>query len=141
MIPLRRVAPPCSGTCCTASATWGFSRIAAARTVSSGWGCCKVHVDIPAHPTDPTMMAWFTTGQGDDLDDTMERATHQALTEFCEHHLPVLGDTAIALLPIQNEGNTVWSEHVAAIANPELPTHHAGWALTTRYAQDVSSLL
>jgi hypothetical protein len=35
---------------------------------------CKVHVDILAHPTDPTMTAWFTTAQGDDLDDTLERA-------------------------------------------------------------------
>jgi GTP cyclohydrolase I len=102
---------------------------------------CKVHVDIPAHPTDPTMMAWFTTARGDDLDDTLERATHQALTEFCEHHLPVLGDTAIALLPVRNEGNVVWSERVTAIGDPEFSTHNAGWALTTCYAQHVSSLL
>jgi hypothetical protein len=39
-------------------------------------------MDILAHPTDPTMMAWFTTARGDDLDDTLERAAHQALTEF-----------------------------------------------------------
>jgi hypothetical protein len=101
----------------------------------------KVHVDIPAHPTDPTMMAWFTTARGDDLDDTLERATHQALMEFCERHLPVLGDTAITLLPVRNEGNAVWSERVTAISDPEFLTHHAGWALTTRYAQHVSSLL
>jgi hypothetical protein len=106
-----------------------------------GLGHYKVHVDILAHPTDSTMMAWFTTSQGDDLDDTLERAAHQALTEFCERHLPVLGDTAITLLPIRNEGNVVWSERVAAIGDPELLTHHAGWALTARYAQHVSSLL
>jgi hypothetical protein len=104
-------------------------------------GRCKVHVYIPAHPTDPTMMAWFTTARGDDLDDSLERAAHKTLTEFCERHLPVLGDTVIALLPIRNEGNVVWSEHVAAIGNPELPTHHVGRALTARYAQHVSSLL
>jgi hypothetical protein len=39
-------------------------------------GRCKVHVDIPAHPTDLTMTAWFTTARGDDLDDTLERAAH-----------------------------------------------------------------
>jgi hypothetical protein len=87
------------------------------------------------------MTAWFTTAQGDDLDDTLERAAHQALTEFCECHLPVLGDTAIALLPVWNEGNTVWSERVAVIGDPELPAHHAGWALTACYVQHVSSLL
>jgi hypothetical protein len=98
-------------------------------------------VDIPAHPTDPTMTAWFTTARGDDLDDTLEREAHQALTEFCERHLPVLGDTALALLPVRNEGNAVWSERVTAIGDPEFLTHHAGWALTARYAQHVSSLL
>jgi chromosome segregation ATPase len=30
---------------------------------------------------------------------------------------------------------------VTAISDPEFPTHHAGWALTARYAQHVSSLL
>jgi hypothetical protein len=104
-------------------------------------GHYKVHVDISAHPTNLTMMAWFTTAWGDDLDDTLERAAHQALTEFCEHHLPVFGDTAIALLPVQNEGNAVWSERVAAIGDPELLTHHAGWALMACYSQHVSSLL
>jgi hypothetical protein len=80
-------------------------------------------VDIPAHPTNVTMMAWFTTARSDDLDDTLKRVVHQRLMEFSESHLPVLGDTAIALLPIQNEGNTVWSERVADIGDPELPTH------------------
>jgi hypothetical protein len=98
-------------------------------------------MDIPAHPTDPTMTAWFTTARGDDLDDTLERVAHQALTEFSERHLPVLSDTVIALLPVQNEGNMVWSERVTAISEPDFLTHHAGCALTTRYAQHVSSLL
>jgi hypothetical protein len=41
-----------------------------------GLGRFEVHVDIPAHPTDLTMMAWFTMARGDDLDDTLERAAH-----------------------------------------------------------------
>jgi hypothetical protein len=89
-------------------------------------GRCEVHVDIPAHPSDPGMMAWFTTGIGDDLDDTLERAAHQALTEFCERHLPGLAGTAIALFSIQNEGNTAWSERLAAVGDPERPAYHAG---------------
>jgi hypothetical protein len=31
-----------------------------------GRGRCEVHVDIPAHPSDPSMTAWFTTATGDD---------------------------------------------------------------------------
>jgi hypothetical protein len=96
-----------------------------------GLGRCKVHVDISAHPTDPTMTAWFTTARGDDLDNTLERTSHQALMEFCECHLPILSD----------ESNTVWSEHVTAVGDLELLTHHIGWALTARYSQHVSSLL
>jgi hypothetical protein len=100
-----------------------------------------VYVDILTHSTDLTMKGWFTTARGDDFDDTLERAAHQALIEFYERHLSVLGDTAISLLPVRNEGNALWSECMAAVANPKLPTHRAGWALTTRYSQHVSSLL
>jgi hypothetical protein len=49
------------------------------------FGCsvCVVHVDILTHPSDPSIMAWFTTAEGDDLDDALERVAHQALMEFC----------------------------------------------------------
>jgi hypothetical protein len=80
-----------------------------------GHGCCEVHVDIPAHSFDPGTTAWFTTATGDDLNDTLERAAHQAVTEFYERHLPGLTSTTIALLPIQNEGKAVWSERLAAV--------------------------
>jgi hypothetical protein len=106
-----------------------------------GGGRCEVHVDIPANPFDPSMTAWFTTATGDDLDDTLERAAHQTLTEFCERHLPGLVGTIIALFPIKNEGNTTWSECLAAVGDPERLIHHAGWAFTACYAQHMSSML
>jgi hypothetical protein len=86
-------------------------------------------------------LVYHGLGGGGVLDDTLERAAHQALMEFCERHLPVLGDTAIALLPVRNEGNAVWSERGVAIGDLELPTHHAGRALTARYTQHMTSLL
>jgi hypothetical protein len=104
-------------------------------------GRCEVHLDIPARPSDPCMTAWFTTATGDDLDDTLERAAHQALIELCEHHLSGLIDTVVALFPIHNGGNTAWSERLAAVGDPEHPTYHTGWAFTARYAQHVSSML
>jgi hypothetical protein len=70
-----------------------------------GCGRCEVHMDVSGHPSDPGMMAWFTTATGDDLDDTLDRAAHQALMEFCEHHLSDLASTANALFPVQNVGN------------------------------------
>jgi hypothetical protein len=93
----------------------------------------EVHVDVLAHPFDPSMTAWFTTATGDDLDDTLERAAHQALMEFCERYLPGLAGTSIALFPVQNEGNTAWSERLAAVGDPERSTYHAGWVFTARY--------
>jgi septal ring factor EnvC (AmiA/AmiB activator) len=35
----------------------------------------------------------------------------------------------------------VWSVRMAVVGDLELLTHHAGWALTARYAQHVGSLL
>jgi hypothetical protein len=83
---------------------FGYTGISAYRGHSYrqfGLGRCKVHVEISAHFTNSTMMAWFTMAQGDDLDDALERAAHQALTEFCERHLQVLDDTVIVLLPFR----------------------------------------
>jgi hypothetical protein len=86
------------------------------------------------------MTAWFTTATSDDLNDTLERAANQALMVFCERHLLALAGTAITLFPIQNEGNTAWSEHLAAVGDPERSAYHAGWAFTARYAQHMSSM-
>jgi hypothetical protein len=71
-----------------------------------GRGRCEFHMNIPAHPSNPGMTAWFTMATGDDLDDTLERAAHQALMKFCERHLSGLAGTTITFFPAQNEGNT-----------------------------------
>jgi hypothetical protein len=98
-------------------------------------------MDVSAHPSDPSMTAWFTTATGNDLDDTLERAANQALMEFCERHLPGLVDTVVALFPIQNEGNAAWSERLASVGDPEYPNYHVGWAFTACYTQHMSSML
>jgi hypothetical protein len=102
---------------------------------------CEVYVDIRTQPSDSSMTAWFTTTEGDDFDGALERVAHQAPMEFCEHHLPGLNDTAVALVPVWNKGNIVWSEHLAAVGNPEHETYHVSWAFTACYAQHVSSLV
>jgi hypothetical protein len=97
-------------------------------------------VDIPTYPSDPGMTTWFTTATGDDLNDTLERAAHLALAKLCERDLSGLVGTAIALFPVQNEGNMAWSEHLAAVGNLERSAYHTGWAFTPRYAQHMSSM-
>jgi hypothetical protein len=61
--------------------------------------------------------------------------------EFFECHLPGLNGTAVALFYVQNKGNAVWSERLAAIGDPERETFHASWVFTAHNAQHVSSLL
>jgi hypothetical protein len=97
-------------------------------------------VDVPAHPFDPGMTAWFTTATGDDLDDTMERTAHQALMEFYERHLLGLAGTPIALFPIKNEGNMAWSERLATVGDPERLAYPVGWVFMARYTQHMSSM-
>jgi hypothetical protein len=74
-----------------------------------GQGCCEVHVDILTHPSDLSITAWFMTATRDDLGKTLERAAHRALTEFCERHLSGLTGTVVALFPVRDEGNLMWS--------------------------------
>jgi hypothetical protein len=106
-----------------------------------GRGRCEVHVNIPTHPSDPSLMAWFTMAIGDDLDDTLERASHRAVIEYYERHLSGLNSTVVALFPIWDMGNREWSEHLAATCDPVLATYHMGWAFMMRYAQHVNSML
>jgi hypothetical protein len=84
MVPLRRVAPPRIFHLALGRVAllrpYGTSRVPWLPVPSVWVGGCKVHVDILAHPTNPTMTAWFTTARCDDLDGTLERAAHQALT-------------------------------------------------------------
>jgi hypothetical protein len=100
-----------------------------------GRGHCEVHMDILTHPSDPSLTAWFTTATGDDLDDTLERASHQAITEFYERHQPGLAGTTIALFPIWDMCDPTWSECMSATCNHMLLTFHAGWAFTAVGAQ------
>jgi hypothetical protein len=133
---------PCSRTCCTALATRGLPPVYHGHLYREfEHGHCEVHIDILTHPSDPSMTAWFTTAMGDDLNDTLDRAAHHALMEFCEHHLSDLNGTVVALFPVRNEGNTTWSERLATVGAPERTTYHTGWAFTACYAQRVSSIL
>jgi hypothetical protein len=44
------------------------------------------------------------------------------------------------MFPVQNEGNTTWSECLAVVGDPERSAYHAGWVCTARYAQHMSSM-
>jgi hypothetical protein len=48
----------------------------------------EVHVDILSRPVCPHGSPWSTRVIGNDMDDTMEKATHIMLTALCLQHLP-----------------------------------------------------
>jgi hypothetical protein len=97
-----------------------------------GRGRCEVHVDVPAHPSDPGMTVWFTTATGDDLDDTLDRATHQTLMEFYEHHMSSLASIAIACPLFRTRatwrGASAWPLWVT------LSVRHTTWGGHSRHA-------
>ena len=105
-----------------------------------GLGRCEVHVDIPSNPAHPDWMAWSTCVRGRDMEDTLERAAQQALTEFCGRHLPDTARTPVALFPIQDQGNPRWQERIAAVCDTRQPGHQPRLALLAQYAQHTHRL-
>jgi hypothetical protein len=90
-----------------------------------GLGRCKVHVDILAHPTDPTMTAWFTTTRGDDLNDTLERAAHQALRSSVSATCRSLATPSLPCSPFKMRatwcGVSAWPPSVTPSFRPTTP--------------------
>jgi hypothetical protein len=89
---------------------------------------CEVYVDIRSHSVFPDGCPWCTWVIGNDIDDTMEKATHVALTAMCSQRLPDTAGTPISLylewMAGMDEACNVFQDH-----------YHAGWAYMARYAQ------
>jgi hypothetical protein len=75
------------------------------------------------------------------MSDTLEMVAHQALEMFCEQHLLDTADTPIALFPIWDRGDQTWWRHMKAAFDETQPAFHAGYAMSTLYAQHVPNLL
>jgi hypothetical protein len=66
----------------------------------------EVWVEIPFDP-----MALFRGAIiGNDIDDTIKKMAHMALTAFCERSLAVTIDTLLALFPISNHVEPMWQQ-------------------------------
>jgi hypothetical protein len=58
---------------------------------------------------------------------------HIALTSPCEDRLTATIALPIALLPIQDQENPVWKQHLATVFDLEGPHFHAGMTSLARY--------
>jgi hypothetical protein len=93
-------------------------------------GQCEVSVMIPFDPTE----RWSGSIIGSEPDTGVELMAHIALTSLCEDHLTATAALSIALLPIQDQENPVWQQHLEAMSNHKRPHFHTEMTSLVRYA-------
>jgi hypothetical protein len=100
-------------------------------SMTHGMDQCEVSVTIPLDP----MESWSGSVIGSEPDTGVELMAHIALTSLCEDHLVATTTLSIALLPIQNQENPVWQQHLEAVSNLMGPHFHTGMTSLAMYAQ------
>jgi hypothetical protein len=85
-------------------------------------------------PFDP-MELWSGSVIGSEPDTGVELMVHIALTSLCEDHLAATAAQSIALLPIQDQENPIWQQHLEAVSNLKGPHFHTRMTSLARYAQ------
>jgi hypothetical protein len=84
---------------------------------------------IPFDPTEP----WSGSVIGSEPDTGVELMVHVSLTSLCEDHLAATAALPIVLLPMQDQENSVWQQHLEAVSNLKGPHFHAVMTLLVRY--------
>jgi hypothetical protein len=97
---------------------------------------CEVRMTVPFDPTE----SWSGSIIGSETDTGVEMMMHIALTSLCEDRLAATTGLPITLLPIRNEENPRWQQHLVAVSNLEGPHFHVGMTLMARYAQYLFNL-
>jgi uncharacterized coiled-coil protein SlyX len=81
----------------------------------------EVKVKIVVCPTHPTWEEWEVKAQGMNLADSMQKATLEALTTFCEKHADLVDSTAAKVIPFPKQHSGHGTEHevfLSAQGNP-----------------------
>jgi hypothetical protein len=99
-------------------------------SMAHGQDRCEVSVKLPLSPTEP----WGTTAIGVELDETVEQASHVALTALCGSRLNDTALMLIALFPIREQEEPMWRQHLQDVTYPEGPHFHVIMAAMTEYA-------
>jgi hypothetical protein len=89
---------------------------------------CEVSVMIPFDPTKPRSGSVISS----EPDTGVEMMVHIALISLCEDRLTAIATLPIALLPIQDQENPIWQQHLAAVSDLEGPHFYAGMQQRTR---------
>jgi hypothetical protein len=88
---------------------------------------------------DPTE-SWSGSVIDSELDTGIELMSHMALTSLCEDRLAATVALSITLLPIQNQENPIWQQHLEAVSNLKGPHFHARMTSLARYTQHLFNL-
>jgi hypothetical protein len=99
-------------------------------------GQFEVSMMIPFDPTEP----WSGSIISIEPVTGVELMAHIALTSLCEDHLATTAALPIALLPIQDQENPVWQQHLEAVSNLKGPHFHAGMTSLARYVHYLFNL-
>jgi hypothetical protein len=105
-------------------------------STTHGMDQCEVSVMIPFDPKEP----WSGSAISSEPDTGVELMAHVALTSLCEDHLAATAALPIALLPIQDQENPVWQQHLEAVPNLKGPHFHIGMTSLARYTQYLFNL-
>jgi hypothetical protein len=97
---------------------------------------CEVSVTIPFDP----VRLWSGSVIDSEPDTGIEMMAHIALTSLCEDRLTATAALPIALLPIRDQENPIWQQHLAAVSDLKGPHFHAGMTSVARYAQYLFNL-
>jgi hypothetical protein len=97
---------------------------------------CEISMAIPFDPMEP----WSGSVIGSEPDTGVELMAHMALTSFCEDRLTTTAALPITLLPIRDQENPVWQQHVEVVSNLKGTHFHAGMTSLARYAQYLFNL-
>jgi hypothetical protein len=105
-----------------------------------GMSLCEVHVDILSHLVFPDGCPWSMWVIRDDMDDSLEKAVHMALTAMCSQCLSDIAGMPIMLYPIQDHSNLEWKVCIDGACDIYQEHYHTGWAYMARYAQHMFKL-
>jgi hypothetical protein len=97
---------------------------------------CEVSVTIPFDPMKP----WSGSISSSEPDTGVELMAHIALTSLCEDHLAATATLPIVLLPIWNQKNLVWQQHLEAVFNLKGPHFHTRMTSLAKYMQYLFNL-
>jgi hypothetical protein len=101
-----------------------------------GLNVCEVRVEIPFDP----MVLSKGASVGREVDNTVEKMAHVALTPLCECSLTATGDTPIALFLIRNQEEPEWQQCHEVICDLTISHFSAGWAHMVKYLRYLFNL-